>query len=184
MASLDEATGDVLCNSSDGVLEYAVRETLELTLNGQQFGSASLSFTPHTPPTVLALSPSSGPTGGRTVVTVSLSARASPANHTCRFGYLSDAGGGAFYGTSVVVAAAFDAMVNGATAVRCAAPPAVSAGTNYTSVEYSLNAQQYAPAAAGGFTYFAPVVVREASPSSGPVHGGTNVTLTGDGMWG
>jgi len=162
----------------------AVLEVLELTLNGQQFGAASLSFTPHAQPAVLALSPSSGPTGGRTVVTVSLSARESPANHTCRFGYLSDADGGAFPGTSVVVAAEFDAAVDGAAAVRCSTPPAASAGTNFTSVEYSLNAQQYAPAAAGGFTYYAPVVLAAASPSSGPVRGGTNVTLTGDGLWG
>jgi hypothetical protein len=174
----------VLCNSSDGVLVDTVPEILELTLNGQQFGSVSLSFTPHAPPAVVALSPSSGPTGGRTAVTVSLSARETPANHTCRFGYLSDADGGAFYGTSVVVAAAFDAAVDGAAAVRCATPPAASAGTNHTSLEYSLNAQQYAPAAAGGFTYYTPVVLAAASPSSGPVHGGTNVTLTGDGLWG
>ena len=118
------------------------------------------------------------------MVTVSLSARESPANHTCRFGYLSDADGGAFPGTSVVVAAEFDAAVDGAAAVRCSTPPAASAGTNFTSVEYSLNAQQYAPAAAGGFTYYAPVVLAAASPSSGPVRGGTNVTLTGDGLWG
>ena len=38
----------------------AVLEVLELTLNGQQFGTASLSFTPHPQPAVLALSPSSG----------------------------------------------------------------------------------------------------------------------------
>jgi len=38
----------------------AVLEVLELTLNGQQFGAASLSFTPHAQPAVLALSPSSG----------------------------------------------------------------------------------------------------------------------------
>ena len=33
----------------------AVLEVLELTLNGQQFGTASLSFTPHAQPAVLAL---------------------------------------------------------------------------------------------------------------------------------
>ena len=159
-------------------------EVLELTLNGQQFGTAPLSFTPHAQPAVLGLSPSSGPTGGRTLVAVSLSARESPANHTCRFGYLSDADGGAFPGSSVVVAAEFDAAVDGAAAVRCSTPAAATAGANFTSVEYSLNAQQYAPAAAGGFTYYAPVVLAAASPSSGPVHGGTNVTLTGAGLWG
>ena len=68
----------MICNSSDGVLVDVVREVLELTLNGQQFGSATLSFTPHAPPAVLALSPSSGPIDGRTVVTVSLSARETP----------------------------------------------------------------------------------------------------------
>ena len=70
-------------------------ETLALTLNGQQYNAnATLNFTSHPAPAIASLSPSSGPTHGATTVTLALSAREAPANHTCRFGYLS-AGEGA-----------------------------------------------------------------------------------------
>ena len=179
-ATLDASTGDLLCDSSGAALSAAADEVLQVTLNGQQFsGDSNLSFAVHAAPAVASLSPSSGPIEGRTRVTLALSSlREASANHTCRFGHTATSGGA--LDTTVVVVGATVGMDN--SSVRCRAPAAARAGA--ASVEYSLNAQQYSAPVPLGFTYYETAALAAASPSTGPVRGGTNVTLSGSGLSG
>jgi IPT/TIG domain-containing protein/fibronectin type III domain protein/thrombospondin type 3 repeat protein len=123
--------------------------------------SAEVSFTPVAPsvPTLTSISPTSGPTGGGTVITLSGTNFASGATVTV---------GGA---------AATSVQVISATQVR-ATTPAGSAGAR--TVQITVGGQ--AASLSGAFTYTAPApapTLTSISPTSGPTAGGTVITLTG-----
>ena len=175
----------VACNTSSA--PAIGDEQIAISLNGQQFIHAPLNFSVHALPTVSALSPSSGPALGETVVTLTVSHIASPANHTCRF-----AEGVVSGGPKVVAAAVVDA---GAGTLRCHAPavvravdplygplPLYGAPLPHVALEYSPNGQQYT-SDGQQYRYYRPAVLSAASPSSGPLDGGTRVVLRGDSLW-
>ncbi len=114
-------------------------------------------------PTVTGLSPNSGPAGGGTSVTLT---------------------GTNFTGATAVqfgaVAASSFTVVNATTIT--ATSPAGSAGS--MNVRVTTAGGTSATAAGNLFTYVAAPSVTSLSPSSGPVSGGTSVTITGTGLSG
>ena len=109
------------------------------------------------PPTVTAVSPSSGTTAGGTAVTIT--------------------GANFAVGATVIFgsASATNVVVVSGTQIT-ATTPAGSAGAVTATVS---NPGGQSGALAGAFTYVAPPTVTSVSPSSGPVAGGTRVTVIG-----
>ncbi|WP_412465751.1 MBG domain-containing protein [Pedobacter sp. KLB.chiD] len=110
-----------------------------------------------TVPTVTALSPTSGPTGGGTSVTIT---------------------GTNFSGATAVTfgsTAATSFTVNSATQITATAP----AGTGTVNVLVTTSGGTSATSASNQFTYVAAPTVTALSPTSGPTSGGTSVTITG-----
>ncbi|MEH3114781.1 MBG domain-containing protein [Pedobacter terrae] len=108
-------------------------------------------------PTVTALSPTSGPTGGGTSVTIT---------------------GTNFSGTTAVTfgaTAATGFTVNSATQITATAP----AGTGTVDVRITTTGGTSATSASDQFTYIAAPTVTALSPTSGPTSGGTSVNITG-----
>ncbi len=108
------------------------------------------------PPTVTAISPSSGPAAGGTLVTIT---------------------GTGFTGATEVAfgsTAATSFTVNSATSITAAAP----AGAGTVDVTVTAAGVASAASAADQFTYLPPAV-SSISPSSGPALGGTVVTIGG-----
>ena len=108
-------------------------------------------------PTVTSISPTQGPTGGGTVVTVTGTNFASGA--TVSFGGVA--------ATGVTVASA--------TSLTATAP----AGTGTVNATVTTSGGTSATTAADQFTYLAPPTVTSISPTQGPTGGGTVVTVTG-----
>ena len=129
--------------------------TVTVTNAGAQSGSLANGFTYVVKPTVISVSPNSGPVAGGTAVTITGTNFATGA--TVTFGSAA--------ATNVVV-------VNSTTIT--ATTPAGSAGA--VTVTVTVNGQS--GSLAGGFTYGQPTV-SSVSPNNGPVAGGTAVTITG-----
>ena len=177
----------VFCNSSDTSIGSTSSEVLQVSLNGQQYVPAvALNFTVRAPPMVTAISPTSGPAHGATTVTLTLSEVSAPANHTCRFG------AGVIGAGPIVVAASVGTAAN---TVSCTSPgvirpvdplygprPLYGDVLPQVALEYSLNAQQYT-SDERLYRYTAHPTISSASPSSGPMHGGTHVRLLGSELW-
>ncbi|MFW0718302.1 MBG domain-containing protein [Pedobacter sp. N23S346] len=114
-------------------------------------------FTTLAPPTVTALSPTSGPAGGGTSVTIT---------------------GTSFTGATAVTfgaTAATGFTVNSATQITATAP----AGTGTVDVRITTTGGTSATSASDQFTYIAAPTVTSLSPTAGPTSGGTSVTITG-----
>jgi hypothetical protein len=118
--------------------------------------AANTLFTYVAPPTVSGVSPSSGPTVGGTSVTIT------GANFTGATGVTI--GGAAATGVVVVSNTSITAVTPAGTAGTASVVVTTSGGSN---------------AASTLFTYVAPPTVSGVSPSSGPMVGGTSVTITG-----
>ena len=88
-----------------------VSAIVELALNAQDFTAAGLTFTHYRPPTLVELSPSTGPSAGATLVRlVATHALHSGVDYRCKFGAPA----------SKTVAASYDAVTGH---VLCVAPP-------------------------------------------------------------
>ncbi|WP_228469243.1 IPT/TIG domain-containing protein [Paenibacillus sp. JNUCC31] len=130
-----------------------------LTLNS--VGSTAGVLVDAIPPTIISLSPTSGPTTGGTIVTLT---------------------GTKFSGATAVMFGATEAMsytVNSATQITAIAP-AGSAGT--VDVTVTTMGGTSTTSAADQYTYIAAIAaptIANVSPASGPTTGGTTVTLTG-----
>jgi hypothetical protein len=122
-----------------------------------QFGSCSGCFTYVGPPTVSGMSPSSGPTAGGSSITIS--------------------GNGFIAGSSVTLggASATGVSVVNATTIT-ATSPAHAVGA--VDVVVTSPDTQFG-SCVGCFTFIAPPTVSSVAPISGPIGGGTNVTITG-----
>jgi hypothetical protein len=118
-------------------------------------------FTYIAPPTVSAVSPTSGPTAGGTAITITGAGFDATATVTV--------GGTAATGVSVVSATQLSATT-----------PEHAAGT--VDIVVTVGAQSSATSAADQFTYIAPPAPASVSPASGPSLGGTSVTITGSGF--
>jgi uncharacterized delta-60 repeat protein len=122
-----------------------------------QTGTRTGGFTYYWPPAPTGVSPSSGPTGGGTAVTIT--------GISFRTGVAVTFGG--------VVATGVQ-MVNGTTLT--AVTPAHSAGAVDVVV---ANVDGQTGTLVGGFRYYAAPTVTAVTPASGPALGGTLVTITG-----
>ena len=129
--------------------------TVTVTVNGQT-GSLASAFTYVAPPTVTSVSPNSGSTAGGTAVTITGTDFAAGA--TVTFG----------------AAAATNVVVVSATQIT-ATTPAGSAG----AVTVTVTVSGQSGSLSTGFTYVVAPTVSSVSPNSGPVAGGTAVTITG-----
>ncbi len=113
-------------------------------------------------PTVTAVSPTSGPAAGGTVVTIT---------------------GTVFVNVTLVNFGATPAAtftVNSSTSITATAPSA--AGT--VDVTVATNNGTSATSAADQFTFVAAPTISSVNPSTGPTTGGTAVTITGTGLTG
>ncbi|MFT4252288.1 MAG: IPT/TIG domain-containing protein, partial [Caulobacter sp.] len=129
--------------------------------NGTSAASTSDQFTYVAPPTVTAVSPSAGPTGGTTTVIITgtnlLNATAVTFGGTAATGY----------------------TVNGATQITATAP-AGSAGT--VDVRVTTVGGTSATSSADYYTYVAAPTINAVSPTAGPTGGGTTVVISGSGF--
>ena len=174
---------------------------LSVAPNGQDYakGDASaLEFVSFRPPSLLAISPSTGPSAGGTLVVVEGLRRLSGgSDYRCRFagvptGNSTDiakvpTGNGPGNETASVehltVVASFDEASG---TVRCTTPPLYAPKATVTAtVLVALNAQQYLGAAVGDglsplqYGYYGAPAIESISPSCGPSAGATNITLSG-----
>ncbi len=129
--------------------------TVVVTNPGGQTASGSYTFNP--PPTVSSVSPTSGPTAGGTLVTLTGSNFLSGATVTF---------GGAT-ATSVTVVSS--------TTITCVTP-ARPAGTSTIVV---TNADGQTSTLSGAYTYVPPPAPTTVTPNVGPTAGGTTVTIAG-----
>ncbi|MDO8996642.1 MAG: IPT/TIG domain-containing protein, partial [Sediminibacterium sp.] len=114
------------------------------------------------PPAITAVPPATGPAAGGTAVTIT---------------------GTNFTGVTAVrfgANAATSFTVNSATSITAVAP----AGTGAVDVSVSIGDLASANTAADNFTYVDPPTVTALSPATGPVAGGTVVTVTGTNLTG
>ncbi|MES2835159.1 MAG: IPT/TIG domain-containing protein [Pseudomonadota bacterium] len=127
------------------------------TTGGTSATSAADQYTYVPAPTVTSVSPTVGPTGGGTTVTIT--------------------GANLLNATAVTFGAtpATGFTVNGATSITATAP----AGTGTVDVRITTVGGTSATNAGDQFTYVAAPTVTSISPTAGPVGGGTAVTLTG-----
>lgn len=153
--------GVVLCRSPRR--SNATTEHVSLSLNAQDYTTASAAYRTYPPPRVYSLDPPRGPRDGGTRVVVH-GADLLAGDNSTRF---------CAFGTLPLVAA----WVLTETTALCIAPP--SLGLELTvSVELTLNAQDFSSDGVN-FTFDSPVTVLLATPASGPSNGMTLVTLNG-----
>ncbi len=133
------------------------------TPNGTSARAAAAWFTYAPPPTVTARTPAAGPVGGGTLVTIYGTGFAGA--KAVRFGGTA--------GTGITVVSASRITVRS---------PAHAAGTVYVTVTTPNGTS--APAAGVRFTYAPRPTVTARSPATGPVAGGTLVTISGTGFAG
>ena len=130
--------------------------TVTVTNTGGQSGNLTNGFTYVAPPTVSSVSPNTGSTAGGTAVTITGTNFVS--GTAVKFGSGS--------ATNVVV-------VNATTIT--ATTPAGSAG----AVTVTVTVSGQSGSLTNGYTYVVTPTVSSVSPNSGPVAGGTSVTITG-----
>ena len=125
---------------------------------GTSATSAADLFTYYAPATVTGLSPTSGPTAGGTLVTIT---------------------GTNFSGVTFVKfggTAATLFTVSSATSITAVAP---ARGAGSVHVRVTTSAGTSVTSAADRYTYVSPPIVRTVRPASGPTAGGTRVAITG-----
>ena len=135
-------------------------KTVTVTNSDFQSGSRASGYTFLAPPTVTSFLPSLGVVDGGTLVTIT--------------------GTGFFAGAIARIdgTACATTTVISSTSLTCVTP-AYAAGPYLVSV---LNTDTQSGTAAGTFTYTETPTVTSASPSVGPVGGGTTITITGSGF--
>ncbi|MGY3117865.1 hypothetical protein ACVWXQ_001802 [Bradyrhizobium sp. S3.14.4] len=149
----------ITATSPPGTGAVDVRVT---TPGGTSATSAADQFTYAGPPSITSISPTGGPLGGGTIVTITGS-------------NLSGATAVTFGATA---AAGF--TVNSATQITATSP----AGTGTVDIRVTTVGGTSATSAADQFTYTAAPTVTSISPTTGPQTGGTVVTVTGTGFTG
>lgn len=159
------ATGTAIMTTSppeDG----AGIQSVEVTVTGPDGTSPIVPadvFT-YVAPTLAKVTPSGGPAGGNTRVSISGK-------------YLFGATDVTFGGIS---AAAFTINAAGTTIIATAPP---EAGTGVTAVDVAVTTEAGTASQPGAFTYLAPAVTAM-TPTGGAVAGGTTVTITGTNLYG
>lgn len=147
--------------------EYTGKVTVEISTNGLDWTSNSVSFTYLAPIRIWEVSPKIGPAGGGTVVRVTGS------------GFSTDVHGGKLlcrFGRRVVSAAVIDTADSVA---LCVAPASQTLGS--TSLELSSSGVEFS-SEGWMFQYGPDLAVVSARPLAGPESGGTVVTFSGKGF--
>ena len=166
-----------------------------------RFGSANASsFTVNNATQITATAPAGMGTVDITVITAGGTSATSAADQytyvaTPAIGSLSSSSGPATGGTTVVItgsnfigatavkfgaSAAIAFTVNSATQITATAPP----GTGTVDVTVTTNVGTSGPNPVGRFTFIGTPMVSGISPSTGPVGGGTTVTINGTNLGG
>ena len=159
----------VLCTSLAAPGPENVR--FEISLNAQQYTTDANHFNFYQPPRVHDLSPSTGPVHGDTFVRVTGVGFEGGSHYLCMFAMLDSPS------TQLRVPATFVSTH----LTTCVAPLITADSAVAYRLRVSLNGQQFSPhadtPAAYGFHGYSEV--HAASPNSGPVVGGTLVTIDG-----
>ncbi len=145
-----------------------VVDVLATTAGVTSVNTAADDFTYIAAPTVTSISPTSGPSTGGTVVTITGSGFSTTAGQT----------GITFRSPADVTFPATN--VSCATTSTCTATS--PAGTGVVSVRIIVSGQTSADTVADNFTYVAAPTISALNPTSGPSAGGTVVTITGTGF--
>ena len=124
-------------------------------INGTTSGSIT-SFTTYAPPTITGMTPSSGSTSGESIVTIT---------------------GTNLTGTSSVMFGDIAAM--SITSVTDTSVTVITPANLGDTVDVILTTPGGSATSAGGFTYVVAPIITRVIPSSGPISGGTTVTITG-----
>ena len=153
-----------------GTPAVGISGTYRFTITASNGASpdATQRFTLTVGPTVSGVSPASGPTGGGTPIRITGTGFVSGA--TVQVGQGSGAGPSAISATNVVVSS---------TQITATTSGPAKAGTYYVYVAEAGATSRATNAAR--FSYLPPAVSK-VSPASGPVSGGTPVTITGSGF--
>ena len=161
----------VLCYSLAVALPSS--QPFEISLNAQQYTRDRHHFDFFGFPVIDALSPSSGPVKGATTIRLSGVGFDFGSHYVCRFAPTTGA-------ASVAEVLYVPATYVSFTLTTCVAPEIAGAdGSADYSLRLSLNAQQYSVYGEVIYSYHGDSEVVSASPSSGPVGGGSLVTLSG-----
>ena len=164
LATYNAAEQMLSCFSAAAVArEYC----LEISLNDQDFTNDCVTFTVAETATTATASPTSGPQLGGTLVTILGAHLGGGVDYRCHFA------------SSKLLSAASVAALYDPTdgSVSCTSPPLIAAAQN---LRVTLNGQQYTLGVKYE-SYLEPVAV-VVSPSTGPIEGGTLVTVLGTGL--
>ncbi len=154
--------GTVLTVSSPPATLSGTVDVTVTTPNGSSSTTSADRFTYRAAPTIGGLSPSDGPTGGGTSVTITGTSFV-VGETTVSFG-----------GTSVSAA---NVHVIASNTLTVTSPVGAAGPADVTVATPGGSATR-----AGGFTYRAAPTVADLSPTAGPTAGGTTVTITGTGF--
>ena len=176
--ALLSVTPQVTLDAPEGEREHHRPADVMVSLNGQQYyDSGTFGF--YEEPSLLSVSPNTGPVGGSTLLRVSLSALRGHEGSAliCRFG----AGTGGTTGSGLVALyppVDSEAYANPSVAneLLCRLPPDLPVGGH--AFEISLNAQEFTSSNLN-FTVYDLSEVNLLSPSSGPTTGDTSVRVFG-----
>lgn len=161
--------------------------TVEVSLNAQQYTRDRILFSVHSPVQVDVLSPATGPSVGATVLTVLGGPFANGTDYRCRFGPFGPTSAGVpvgapeadYWRVEAVPATVYGVPVN-SSAMLCVAPAVPRMLRAH--VEVTLNGQQYTQSRIP-FEFTEPdVVVSLVSPTTGPLHGMTQLVVYASGI--
>ena len=146
------------------------RANVSVSPNAQQYSAPPVPFVYYAPPVVSHSSPASGPVLGATVVVVHGSGLGPPhagglCDVVCRFGHL-------------LVDGQPGSVAGGGRSITCVAPRNLGARGLALPLEVSLNRQDYTEGLAS-FSYTHNFTLAAVLPASGPLAGGTAITIQG-----
>ena len=155
--------GDIVCETAPMGMGSMV---LEVTVNGVDYSSQAVPYNVYGEPVVWGVSPTGAVTSGNTTLTIGGHALAGGSHYKCRLHGMA---------VNASMVASYDVVHS---SIVCVSPSSASA-SRHTSLEVSLNGQQFSSGSVQLVLYDTPVVT-SLSPSSGPVLGGTEVLVMGN----
>jgi hypothetical protein len=161
LTSVDENASVV-----SGPLPYPV----EIALNGVQFTNDNVLFYYYQEPVLINVSPTTGCVGGTLAITITGTGFLNASSISSLIRVRSS--------TNVNIESNWALGEYVSSSVLILSSPAVALGVTTASLQISLNAQQFSPSSVS-FNYYDPPSLAALSPRSGPILGGTLVTLSG-----
>ena len=181
VAGVGGASGLVRCQTN--AMAAPGDQVFRVSLNAQQYTEDPHLFNFFTPPSISALSPSSGPVLGATAIRLAGTGFDGGSHYLCRFEEqivrADGANGAALVAAARSAALSVPAVRVSLTEATCVSPAVVHEGARPYSLRLSLNGQQFSPEGQVVFTMHGLSKVHSSSPSSGPIAGGTLVVNVG-----